>query len=155
MSAEYQSRTTFYLNNAVDLFKEALLQSSLRRCWAALTHTCRCLTNLDAVLENCPVAASHYAGLRSIPIKKIRGTEDKAQEFDADFKPLHECSRDRWVGIALQKLSGCSLPPVDLIQVGEVYFVRDGHHHISVSHALGQDYIEAEITILQLRQKLI
>ena len=44
------------------------------------------------------------------------------------------------------RLNDIPLPPVDLIKVGENYFVRDGHHRISVAHALGQEFIEAEVT---------
>jgi hypothetical protein len=39
------------------------------------------------------------------------------------------------------------LPPVQLIQVGDAYFVRDGHHRISVAHHLGQASIDAEVLI--------
>jgi hypothetical protein len=43
-----------------------------------------------------------------------------------------------------------ALPPVELIQVGDLYFVRDGHHRISVARAVGQRYIEAEVTAWQV-----
>jgi ParB-like chromosome segregation protein Spo0J len=41
---------------------------------------------------------------------------------------------------------GLTLPPVDLIRVGESYFVRDGHHRVSAARALGQAFIEATVT---------
>ena len=44
-------------------------------------------------------------------------------------------------------LRGIGLPPVELIQIGEVYFVRDGHHRISVAAALGQQEIDAMVTV--------
>jgi len=44
------------------------------------------------------------------------------------------------------------LPPVELIQVGGCYFVRDGHHRISVARSFGQQYIEAEIIRMQLNR---
>ena len=37
-----------------------------------------------------------------------------------------------------------------LVQVGDVYFVCDGHHRISVARALGQLAIEAEVTVWQV-----
>jgi hypothetical protein len=46
-------------------------------------------------------------------------------------------------------LAGDPLPPVELIQVGSVYFVRDGHHRISVARAMGQQEIEAVVTVWQ------
>jgi hypothetical protein len=53
--------------------------------------------------------------------------------------------------IAWQKLRGRDLPPVELIQIENEYYVRDGHHRISVSRALGQSYVDAEITRMQLQ----
>jgi hypothetical protein len=59
--------------------------------------------------------------------------------------PLSDCTRDRWRGIAAARQRGRPLPPVALIQVGDLYFVRDGHHRISVTRALGQHSIEATV----------
>ena len=42
------------------------------------------------------------------------------------------------------------MPPVALIQVGDCYFVRDGHHRISVAKALGQKAIDATVEIWQV-----
>jgi hypothetical protein len=39
---------------------------------------------------------------------------------------------------------------VELIQIGEVYFVQDGHHRISVARALGQRTIEAQVVVWQV-----
>jgi hypothetical protein len=50
------------------------------------------------------------------------------------------------VNIAAAWEMGTPLPPVKLIQIGDLYFVRDGHHRISVARAMGQEAIEAEVT---------
>jgi hypothetical protein len=39
-----------------------------------------------------------------------------------------------------------ALPPVALVQIGDFYFVLDGHHRISVAQAYGQRDIEARVT---------
>jgi hypothetical protein len=70
------------------------------------------------------------------------------------FYPTQERSRTRWMGIALEKLPGRDLPPVELIQIGDSYYVRDGHHRISVSRAMGQDFIDAEITVMELGRSM-
>jgi hypothetical protein len=54
--------------------------------------------------------------------------------------------------VAQARQQGLSLPPVELTQVGEVYFVRDGHHRISVARALGQTDIEAEVRVWQVAE---
>jgi hypothetical protein len=50
-------------------------------------------------------------------------------------------------GIAAAWELGRELPPVELVQIGDFYFVRDGHHRISVARAMGQEHIEAEVTV--------
>jgi len=81
-----------------------------------------------------------------VSIRDIRGSEGRCGDFDADFRPLQGHTRDRWVGIATAREMGKTLPPVELIQIGDLYFVRDGHHRISVAQAMGQEAIEAEVT---------
>ncbi|MBI5106700.1 MAG: chromosome partitioning protein ParB, partial [Solirubrobacterales bacterium] len=41
---------------------------------------------------------------------------------------------------------GEAMPPIDLYKVGEAYFVRDGHHRVSVARALGENDINARVT---------
>ena len=59
-----------------------------------------------------------------------------------------------WVRVVMARSQGVPLPPVSLVQVGACYFVEDGHHRISVAHALGQVMIEAEITVWDVRGPL-
>jgi hypothetical protein len=59
----------------------------------------------------------------------------------------------RWVNIATAILQGEFLPPVDLIRVGETYFVRDGHHRISAARALGQKEIDAVVTTWNVNEQ--
>jgi hypothetical protein len=54
---------------------------------------------------------------------------------------------NRWLSVAAARDQGKGLPPVVLVQVGDVYFVRDGHHRIAVARALGQLDIEAQVTV--------
>jgi len=49
---------------------------------------------------------------------------------------------------------GVTLPLVDLVQVGDVYFVRDGHHRISVARAFGQESIDAQVTVWEVARPL-
>jgi hypothetical protein len=81
-----------------------------------------------------------------VPMDQIQGSEGREHDFDLDFNPLQSHNMDRWVNVAVARQLGISLPPVELVQVGQIYFVRDGHHRISVAKALGQREIEAEVT---------
>jgi len=81
----------------------------------------------------------------TVALEKIVGSEGRVHDFDKNFRPLVSHTRDRWVGIAVAHRQGLNLPPVELIQVGDEFYVRDGHHRISVAKAFGQATIEAEI----------
>ena len=83
-----------------------------------------------------------------ILIDQIEGSEGRSRDFDVDFRPLRRHIQDRWINIALACARGVQMPPVDLIQVGDAYFVRDGHHRISVAKANGQKTIDALVTVL-------
>jgi hypothetical protein len=87
-------------------------------------------------------------------IEQIRGSAARSADFDSLFYPSQGHSQKRWVSIAAARMMAFVLPPVELIQVGDSYFVRDGHYRISVARALGEEYIEAEVTVWQVSQPL-
>ena len=120
------------------------------KVWSALTGHSRRLLDLAAIRAACDVRSRHAAGSRPVPIREIRGSEGRSEDFDADFRPLRPHSRDRWMGIAVAQQLGKTMPPVDLVRIGDAYFVRDGHHRISVARALGQKEIDARITVWEI-----
>ncbi len=90
-----------------------------------------------------------YAGLKDVPIDAIRGSEERAPAFDRTFHPIGERPRQRWLSIAEARIYGTPMPPVQLTEKDGRYYVRDGHHRISVAHALGEAFIEAEVVRIQ------
>ena len=86
-----------------------------------------------------------YLGVKEVPIGKIVGTVEKAQDFDKDFNPLREESKGRWSSVYIKYLESGSLPPVILYKVREEYYVYDGNHRISVAKNLNFHSIEAEV----------
>jgi hypothetical protein len=141
--------------SAVKMFWDATFHARLHQFWAFLTRRTFRLLDLDDTLRDAVVTNSHYGGLKTVLIEHIRGTQGKADDFDAEFNPIQERTRSRWLEIAYARLRGRDLPPVELVQVGDVYYVRDGHHRISVSHWMGQSYIDAEITVMQLQRRML
>jgi hypothetical protein len=102
------------------------------------------------VTATCAIGDRRAAGTRIVPIQQIRGSEGRCTDFDAAFHPLKAHTEDRWLSVAKANLRGRGLPPVELIKVGDAYFVRDGHHRISVAAALGQREIDAVVTVWQM-----
>jgi len=90
-------------------------------------------------------------GLQSVELDSIVGTVDRGREFDRAFRPVSGRVRTRWERIAAAQRRGESMPPIDLYRIGEVHFVRDGHHRVSVARALGLDTIDAYVTEVQTR----
>ncbi|UJA21390.1 ParB N-terminal domain-containing protein [Thermoleophilia bacterium SCSIO 60948] len=86
-------------------------------------------------------------GLQVIPLDSIVGTVDRSRrEFDRSFRPTSRRVRQRWERIAKAMRRGESLPPISVYRVGDVHFVEDGHHRVSVARALGLTEIEAYVT---------
>src|SRR3954447_3171125 len=97
------------------------------------------------------VAALGYRGERSlglqvIDLDTIVGTVDRGREFDRSFRPTSGRGRRRWEGIATAQRKGKEMPPIDVYRIGEVHFVKDGHHRVSVARAMGLDKIDAYVT---------
>jgi hypothetical protein len=93
-------------------------------------------------------------GLQVVPLDMIVGTVDRAVDFDRGFRPTSARLRSRWERIAAAQRRGEALPPISLFQVGDLFFVRDGHHRVSVAKSLGRDDIDAYVTEVTTRLKL-
>ncbi len=137
---------------AIQLFRRVYSQGPRLRFWNSLIHGGNPLRELSEALQTAQVKSRHAAGLQSVPIARIHGSEGRSRDFDAAFYPTHDRTAERWVSIAKALMLDEALPPVALIQVGDVYYVRDGHHRISVAKALGQMVIEAEVTVWEIEQ---
>jgi len=129
------------------LYNEALVRGQWGLLWAYLTGRPRALLSLEDVLRSSTVQAVISAKTRMVPIAQIDGSENRYADFDSKFNPLNDHNRDRWLNIARAWQRGINLPLVTLIQVGDHYFVRDGHHRISVARALGLDVVEATVEV--------
>jgi hypothetical protein len=154
-SAQYDERkmqlnNPVIINKARSLFDNKMHAGKVGQLLARLFHRSDQLLQLDEVVRPDAIEGSAYAGTQTVDIEQIRGTESRADDFDKQFNPIKGSIRERWQAIARAFLIGEELPPVDLIQVGDIYFVRDGHHRVSVARSMGQRYIEAEITMMRI-----
>jgi hypothetical protein len=87
-------------------------------------------------------------GLKTIALDSIVGTVDRGREFDRQFRPTSGRVRSRWERIALAQRKGEGMPPIDVYRIGDLHFVRDGHHRVSVARARGDTVIEAWVTLV-------
>ncbi len=86
-------------------------------------------------------------GVLPIPLDSIVGTVDRRPgEFDRAFRPASNDTRSRWERIAAARRRGEAMPPIDVYRIGDLHFVQDGHHRVSVARALGDKDINAHVT---------
>jgi hypothetical protein len=90
-------------------------------------------------------------GLQTIPLESIVGTVDRSQDFDRSFRPTSGRTRGRWEQLAAEARRGKDFPPISVYRIGELHFVRDGHHRVSVYRALGRTHIDAYVTEVSTR----
>jgi len=107
------------------------------------------MLSFDEVRAKLKVRGQHYAGVRTIPLEKIAGSVGRYQEFNRAFLPTQEFIRERWKRVYEVAHSPEGFPSIDVYQIGDVYFVRDGHHRVSVLKELGATTIEATVTELE------
>jgi hypothetical protein len=103
------------------------------------------LLSYDQVKEKLRIGGPIHRGIRTVEIARIVGSVNRYVDFDHAFLPLNNRIASRWQNIDRAFYEEVSLPPIVLYKVGEVYFVVDGHHRVSVARQQGQEFIEAEV----------
>src|SRR5690348_7284617 len=100
----------------------------------------------DEVVAALGFETERRVGLKTIRLDRIVGTVDSPHDFDRRFRPTSTRVRERWERLALAQRRGASIPPIDVYKVGDMYFVKDGHHRVSIALATGQTTIDAYVT---------
>jgi hypothetical protein len=85
-------------------------------------------------------------GQQLITLDSIVGTVDRSREIDRSFRPTSPRVRERWQRINLAQRKGEAMPPIDVYRIGDLHFVKDGHHRVSVARAFGHRDIDAYVT---------
>jgi hypothetical protein len=126
-------------------FARARFKAFLNRLRNILARQPGTLLSYDEVKEKLRIGGPIYRGIRTVELEKIVGSLNRYQQFDRAFLPLKDHVAGRWQNIDRAFYQDIDLPPVVLYKVGEVYFVVDGHHRVSVAREQGQLYIDADV----------
>jgi hypothetical protein len=105
----------------------------------------------DEVVDALGRTGERRLGPQVIRLDSIVGSMDRTRDFDRRFRPMSGRLRERWERLALAQRRGEAIPPIDVYRVGDMHFVSDGHHRVSVALALGQATIEAYVTEVQTK----
>jgi len=100
----------------------------------------------DEVVAALGFRSERRLGLQTIQLNAVVGTVDSTRDFDRRFRPTTGRVRERWERLALAQRRGEPIPPIDVYRIGDLYFVQDGHHRVSIAIATGAKTIEAYVT---------
>jgi hypothetical protein len=126
-------------------FSRARFKAFLNRISSVVSRRPTTLLSYDDVKSALHIGGPIYRGVHTVRVDEIVGSLNRYHEFDRAFLPTEDHIRSRWQSVDRAFYQEISLPPVVLYKVGQVYFVVDGHHRVSVAREQGQEFIEAEV----------
>jgi len=126
-------------------FSRARFKAFLNRIGSVVSGRPTTLLSYDEVKSALHIGGPIYRGVRTVRVEDIVGSLNRYHEFDRAFLPAVDTTGSRWQSVDRAFYQEVSLPPVVLYKVGQVYFVVDGHHRVSVAREQGQEFIEAEV----------
>lgn len=132
-------------------FDKAQSKAFFSDIFSRLFHKDNALLQFDEVRHMLSPHGMVYRGLRTVSLDRIIGSEGRYQDFDRNFMPRHAHNRSRWENVDILQMENIELPPVELYQLGEHYFVKDGNHRVSVARERGQEFIDAQVIELLTR----
>lgn len=138
-------------STAIQDFRRARSRAALKEMMARLTGKSIELMSYEDVRQKLRTSGVESKSIQNIPLDAIVGSVGRYQDFTRDFLPRQDSDADRWarVKVATHDLAG--LPPVEVYQIGEAYFVYDGHHRVSVARQLGTPEIQAYVTKIRTK----
>jgi hypothetical protein len=126
-------------------FSRARFKAFLNRIHSIISGQPTTLLSYDEVKEKLHVGGPIYRGVKTVRVDQIVGSLNRYHEFDRAFLPVEDQIAARWQNVDLAFYKDISLPPILLYKVGQVYFVVDGHHRVSVAREQGQEFIDADV----------
>jgi nucleotide-binding universal stress UspA family protein len=142
------------LGSAIADFRHARNQAELKELLARLRGKSIELLSFDEVRKKLKLKGGVSRGIKEIPLDAIVGSVGRYTDFTRDFLPLREATLDRWTRVNVATSGMVGLPPIEVYQIGEAYFVLDGNHRVSVARQHGAKYIQAYVTEIQSRVPL-
>ena len=132
-------------HSAVQDFYSARQRASIQEVLARITGKSTRLLSYDDVAEKLKLRARSDRGVKWIPIDAIVGSVSRYSDFTRTFLPRRKEDMERWVRVKAAMETGGGVPPIDVYKVGDVYFVIDGNHRVSIAKDEGLKTIEAHV----------
>lgn len=145
MADEFGSQPEFLRRTAGEEFELAFRKGFWRSVLGWFRQSSNQLLPFDEVRRVLPAGNQYDTGLHQIPLEAVIGSVGRYNDFDKAFLPTQRHTRSRWINIDMANLQDINLPPIEVYKVGEIFFVKDGNHRVSVARDKGQMYIDANV----------
>ena len=135
-------------------FSRVYMKGFWRSIFSQIRKTNNELLPFDEVMQYIPLQGKHYLGTKQIETSKIIGSVNRYQDFDRIFLPRQTNTRTRWESVNSAYFKEIILPPIEVYKVSDVYFVKDGHHRVSVARERGQAFMDAYVIEIDIKGNL-
>jgi nucleotide-binding universal stress UspA family protein len=142
------------LTTAINDFYRARQQARMEELLARLTGKSAKLLSFDEVTRQLKTTGASDRGLQEIPLAAIVGSVGRYNDFTRSFLPRQDSDAQRWANVQRATNGLVGLPPIEVYQIDQVYFVLDGNHRVSVARQMGVTQIQAHVTEVRIKVPL-
>lgn len=135
-------------------FRRARQEAVMRQLLGRFSGEADQLLAYNEITDELKIEKTVELGIQEIPLNAIVGSVGRASDFTRDFLPKRDSDAERWARVRAAVIDMRGWPPIDVYKLGEVYFVKDGNHRVSVARQLGNETISARITEVKTRLAL-
>ena len=139
------SPNQYNFQRAIHDFQSARQKAAIQEVLARITGKSTQLLSYDEVADKLKLRARTERGVQHIPLDAIVGSVGRDTDFTRAFLPRRAVDQQRWANVKTAMEDGAGLPPIEVYKVGDVYFVIDGNHRVSIARQEGATTIEARV----------
>ncbi|MCP4142927.1 MAG: universal stress protein [Chloroflexi bacterium] len=139
------------IHYAINDFRKARQKAAMQGILARITGKSTILLSYEEVRQKLRAIESNKKVLRDIPLEAIVGSVGRNKDFTRNFLPRSDSDQGRWTNVMMGTASLSGLPAIEVYQIGEVFFVLDGNHRVSVARELGAGSIQAYVREVRTR----
>ena len=148
------TQNSYFYQSALEDFHQARRQAAMQQLLARFTGESTELLSYDDIRKKLKVTNLRERGLEDIPVDKIIGSVGRYKDFTRSFLPKSDTSEERWARVKAAVSDMTGVPPIEVYQLGDAYFVIDGNHRVSIARQLDMPTISAYVTEVKTRVPL-
>ena len=139
---------------ALSDFKRARRKAALQEIFSRITGHSDALIPFEEARKRLKASGEEALGLQKIPLNAIIGSVGRYADFNRNFLPRSGAHRSRWARVKVSMRDPDNMPPIQVYQIGEAYFVLDGNHRVSIARERKATHIRAYVTELHTKVPL-